>query len=514
MLSALTKNSAYRLFVTTLWFLLLIGLPLTSFPFLARLTGAVVAPFSAIPLVLLMVLWLLPYVLARGKFPVEVVPYLYFVAIALIVSGLAFFLNGYYARGRTFFDQSMRAFFTLTIGLSFYLLTAVYHQDEKAFRRTLLFIYIGGFLLIVWTMVEVILLRTIVRAYHLPEGFLAVRSALAIQSPSMLFTNRVTGFAYEPSWFVRQFNLVLFPIWLAAIFLRVSLFKFRLWIFQAEDFLMASGLVVYGFSSPRIGLIALFASVAFLGVLLFRKLHQALIGWLLTHRKKPPQQVLWVKALLAGLMLAIMFGFAAGALSGYVALASSWDYRYALLSGVSSQNLFEVFSLTETEFVYRARDLAFYERVIYWLGGWHIFNDFPFGVGLGNAGFYFMDRVHGAAYESYEIRDVIFRANYLANSKNLWTRLLSETGFIGLAVYLAWLYLLWRSAGLVLKSENNILRLVGLAGQLFLLAYLVEGFSMDSFAIPYEWIMFGLISAGGVLARAELSLKQRHPLSS
>jgi len=35
---------------------------------------------------------------------------------------------------------------------------------------------------------------------------------------------------------------------------------------------------------------------------------------------------------------------------------------------------------------------------------------------------------------------------------------------------------------------------------LFILAYLVEGFSVDSFAIPFQWISASLISAGGFVA--------------
>jgi O-antigen ligase len=214
-----------------------------------------------------------------------------------------------------------------------------------------------------------------------------------------------------------------------------------------------------------------------------------------------------MKILLAILMVAIIVGFAYGALSGYAQVASNWDYRYALLVQNTFSGL-DIFSMTTTELIYRARDLAFLERVIYWLGGWEVYNDYPFGVGLGNSGFYFYDRMHGAGLESYEIRDVVYRANYLPNTKNMWVRLLAETGFIGLAVFLVWLYVLWRSAGLTRRSYSKELRIVGLAGQFFLLAYLVEGFSMDSFAMPYEWIMVGLISAAGALYRKELAAKE------
>lgn len=509
MLSALNKNAIYRGVVAVLWFLLLVGLPLTSFPVLSRLTGAIVAPFSAIPLGILIVIWLLPYLLEHRLFPIEVVPLFYFVLVSLVITALGFFLHGYYDLGRDFFDQSLRAYITVAIGLSFYLFFSVFHQSESTIRRTILFIYVGGILLIIWTIIEVVLLRNVARAFHLPRSFLAVRSTLAVQSPSMLFTNRVTGFAYEPSWFVRQLNLVLFPILLAAVFLRQSVLKFRLWVFQVEDFLMIAGLVVFGFSSPRIGLVALFASLAYLGFLLLQRLHRLFTQWFLIRLKTPPKRLFWIKIVLAALILMTMVVFVSGALSWYIGFASQWDYRFELLSRESSSDILDIFSLTETEIIYRARDLAFYERVIFWLGGWNIFNAYPFGVGLGNAGFYFMDRMHGAALESLEMRNLTYRANYLANTKNLWTRLLSETGFIGLALFLVWLYLLWRSAGLCRKYGSKIIQVVGLAGQLFLLAFLVEGFSMDSFAMPYEWVMAGLISAGGVLVRRKLVVMDR-----
>jgi len=508
MASSLMKSTAYRLLILVLWFLLLVGLPLTSFPILSQLTGAVVAPFSAIPLLLLMILWLVPYLMAKGKFPVEIVPLLYFILISMIVSALAFFLDGYYSRGRDFLDQILRAFLTLGIGLSFYLVFSAFPNSVKMIRQTLLFITIGGVLLMMWTLLEVVLLRIYGNVLNLPEWFLSIRSLLAVQSPTVLYTNRVTGFAYEPSWFVRQFNLVLFPIWLSAVYQRRSIFNVRLWKFQVEDGLLAVGVVVFGFSSPRIGLLAFLASLGVLGVMVLRRMHRWLTTWYLNHRKQMPKRIAWTRFALAVLMVLVMVSVIASALMGYILVASRWDERYALLLQASTIENLDVFPLTEGRLITMARQLAFFERMVYWFGGWNIFNDYPFGVGLGNAGFYFADRMHGSGFDSLEIRNLIYRASYLPNTKNLWTRLLSETGFIGLAVFLVWLYLLWRSSGLIRKSSFTEMKILGLAGQLFLVAYLVEGFSMDSFAIPYEWIMAGLISAGGVLVRQEFSTKR------
>ncbi len=513
MLSSLTRNAAYRIVKSLLWFLVLVGLPLTSFPILNQLTGAIVAPFSAIPLGILILIWLVPYLLEKGQIPIEVLPFLYFILIALIVSALAFFLDGYYAKGRDYFDQSFRAFITVAIGLSFYLVFSTYPQNEKALQQTFSFIYIGGALLILWTIFEVVMLRTFDRVQDLPGWMISLRNRLAVQSPTVFFTNRVTGFAYEPSWFVRQFNLVLFPIWMSAVFQRKSAVKFRLWKIQLEDLLMLGGLIVFGASSPRIGLLAFLASLAFLGILFLQRLHRGFTAWYIKRRKVPPLRTIYIKIVLALMMLLLMIVLVASALMGYILVASQWDRRYELLLRDSTLENLNIFPITETSLIYAARQLAFYERVIFWFGGWNIFNDYPFGVGLGNAGFYFIERMHGAGYDSFEIRNLVYRANYLPNIKSLWIRLLAETGFIGLAVFLVWLYMLWRSAGLTRKSDSNLLQILGLAGQLFLLAYIVEGFSMDSFAMPYQWLMGGLISAGGILARRKLKIRDK-PLES
>jgi len=511
LLSALSKNSFYKIAVSVLWFLVIIGLPITSFPLLSRYTGAIVAPFSAIPLALLILIWFIPFLINRGNFPVEVLPYLFFVVFALIVSAMAFFLNGAYLRGRNFLGQSFRAFITVGIGLSFYLIFSAFPQSEKRIHQTLIFITIMGAVLIPWTLFEVSLLRKYSLVQGFPDWVNTLRSYLSVQSPNTIYTNRVMGFAYEPSWFVRIFNLVLFPIWLAAVYLRESLFKFRLWIFQVEDALMVLGLVVFGFSSPRIGLVAFLASVALIGISIMGRIIQKITEWYLKRRKSPPKNMVLVKVVLVFVILTILLGLAAGALSAYINAASAWDNRFQLIFDNANIEATEFFPLTEMKLILFSRFLAFFERMVYWFGGWHIFSDYPFGVGLGNAGFYFYDRMRSSGLDSYELRNLVYRANYVTNTKNMWTRLLAETGYIGLAIFLVWLYILWRSAALTRHSSSKVLRIVGLAGQLFLLAYLFESLSMDSFAMPYQWVMAGLISAGGVLARRELKVKDKSP---
>jgi O-antigen ligase len=150
------------------------------------------------------------------------------------------------------------------------------------------------------------------------------------------------------------------------------------------------------------------------------------------------------------------------------------------------------------------------ERTIYWFGGWRIFADYPFGVGLGNAGFYMVDRINSLGYGSFEVRNILYQSTSLMNIKSLWIRLLAETGFIGLSVYLTWLYLLWRNSTFIQKSDDTLLQIVGMAGKFFVLAYLVEGFSVDTFTFPYPWVTASLISAGSLIMRKEI--QSRRPI--
>lgn len=43
--------------------------------------------------------------------------------------------------------------------------------------------------------------------------------------------------------------------------------------------------------------------------------------------------------------------------------------------------------------------------------------------------------------------------------------------------------------------------MIGWSGLFVLVAYLIEGFSTDTFALPYLWVSLGIVSAAGALMR-------------
>jgi O-antigen ligase len=168
--------------------------------------------------------------------------------------------------------------------------------------------------------------------------------------------------------------------------------------------------------------------------------------------------------------------------------------------------LLKALQLDENTLLLMANRFAFMERVAYWFTGFQTFNDHPWlGVGLGNSGFFALQNTPVLGWATYEIREVLFRSTSLPNTKSMWVRLLAETGLIGFAIFLSWLVGLWLSARTARGSQDATVRFMALIGQLALLAFLAEGFSIDSFAMPYLWVIAGLISASGLLTRKYVS---------
>jgi hypothetical protein len=100
----------------------------------------------------------------------------------------------------------------------------------------------------------------------------------------------------------------------------------------------------------------------------------------------------------------------------------------------------------------------------------------------------------------------------LPNIKSLWVRLLAETGLVGFAFFACWWYVLWQSAAYLRRKyfvsrlregSGHLLSVVGLAGSLVLVGFLIEGFSLDTFALPYYWVSFGLLTAACRLGRQQ-----------
>jgi hypothetical protein len=439
--------------------------------------------------------------LRRGKPPRETVPFIVFVLFVVVLAALAFFEVGDYFRNRALLSQTIRTFIPLAGGLTFFLVTAAWHADAQGLRRTLQFIYAGGFLLLVWSLAQAVINFRF--DYQYPALMTAIRDALVTQS-TMDSSPRLAGLTWEASWFAHQLNMLYLPLWLAATYQRTTVFP-RIWKISFENIFLVFGMGVFFLSSPRIGGLACLLMLLYL-VLRF---HVAIYRWIVSRlaRRQPSQSIrlpvrVGVGILLVVVIVVVYTGLGAGALK----IFSARDWRVGLLvkSPLSQAELRRVAVFDENSLFLLGLRFAFLERTVYWMDGWHIFNDYPIlGVGLGNAGYYFVSHLPAVGWSSIEVRAIVYQNDTLPNIKSMWYRLLAETGILGFSLFITWFLVLWSSANRSLRSQDATLKTVALAGQLALLAYVFEGFSVDTFGLPYLFIMAGLVASVGMITRRQ-----------
>ncbi len=500
-----------------LWAAALISLPFTSFPLLVNLTGAIVAPLAAIPIFFLILIWFIPYVLRRGTIPRESLPLVFFILIAILASALAFFLDIPGFKGRTLPGQELRALVTFVIGLAFYVSFSSWPQNTTRLHKTCQWLNIGGIITVIWTFFQAYYI--FIQADQYAGWMVKIQEWVVFTSPYFATpTSRVTGFTYEASWFAHLMVMLYIPLWLAATYQRTSAFKFRILRLSLENILLVMGVGLFFLTSPRIGLISFFL----IGVFIFLKINLAILRrlvsfiasrqWFQQSRIQATLR-LGVTLLTSGLMLAVY----TAALAAVIYFASKRDWRMELLV-TKPPTWLEIkafLTLQESVLLSLAHRLAFMERMVYWFTGWHVFNDHPwFGVGLGNAGFFALDQTPAIGWASFEIRALLFRLPHLPNIKSLWVRLFAETGLVGFSVFVTWLVTLFRSAHITMPSNQPTLQMIALAGQLSLIALIGEGFSIDSFAMPYFWVTAGLIAAAGWIYRQRLADKDQQRIAS
>jgi O-antigen ligase len=253
---------------------------------------------------------------------------------------------------------------------------------------------------------------------------------------------------------------------------------FRIWKFSFEDVLLAGGIVVLIGTLSRGGLASFMLVVAFLFILMnIRFVRWLSRKWNLTHK-------VWLTALLS---LAVILIYLILLTGGLFAL-SKVDPRM--------EAVFHFDRAKENPLIDYAETLQFGERIIYWQTGWNIFNDHPIvGVGVGFSGFYFPQYLPDSGWELTETRKLLYHSPGLMNIKNLWARLLAETGVIGFALFVSFLVVTAFTAMDMMRSKFDRRRTAGYMGIFMLIALILEEFSVDSFALPYVWFTLGLVIA-------------------
>jgi len=476
-------------FLWSIWGLLLLTIPLSSFPFVAKFTGkSTVSPMAGLSLMLLLTFWYIPYLFRGGNLPVISAPLIFFVGVALLASALAPFQEIYPFLGRGVYDRSVRALVTLAAGVGFYLVAATAPNSDRGLRKSLQWLYLGAIFMLLWSTVQAFF---VFGGYPIPSKLKQLHRFFSIRDMS---TNRVTGFAYEPSWLADQLVLLYLPLWLSSVLKGYTAFSFKLRGLSVELGLLFWGAAVLFLSLSRIGLLSLFVSLGALGLA---------GGWRLTknwveivRRRKDGsgttekakgvdllRVAFWMLLVLLSILIMLTIVFLASRLDPRIERMFQTDF-YGILK-THSQPIYTL-----------ANRLAYAERVMYWTVGLRVFSQYPMlGVGLGNTGFFFLEELPAFGYHLPETIRIINGSPWFPNPKNLWVRLLAETGIVGFIIFVVWMFVLALGAWFLIKRGKGIQVVLGMAGLLALLAQIFEGFSLDSFALPQLWIILGLMTA-------------------
>lgn len=463
-------------------------LPITSLPLLSKLMGGTfVSPPTVALAGLAAAVWLPALILKRERIPQEVVPVLVFALLALAISLASLYLPLPPYKQVSWLGEMVSALATLAAGVLTYLAFATFYRKESQIRWGLALVNVAGAVMLVWAIMQTMVIYVFDGNY--PPFVVAIHDSLSVRTLSMqTFQVRVTGFAYEPSWLANQLNAFFLPFWMAATITGYSAFKRRLWFLSAENILLALGVVVMLMSLSRIGIISLLLVTAYL----VYHLSKVIIIWLRprlvgrSHESRSDRLV----GFGIGLGLFVIYAWL---IVGLIAVLAKVDNRIAHL--LDLQRL-------PTDLTTLARVMAFAERYYLWIMGWNVFTHFPlFGVGLGNSGFFFPVTVPPEIRLSNEMLKILTEQTFLPNTKNLWIRLLAETGMVGFSVFVSWLLVLRQTARTLMASTNLLSRTMGWMGLIALLTIIGEGFSLDSFALPYFWASFGLMTAAGFMLR-------------
>jgi hypothetical protein len=491
-----------------LWAAALICLPITTFPLFSSLTGALVAPLSILPFALLFLLWSLPVILRKGVIPKETIPLGVFILVVILSCAAAYFFYIPGFKDKSIPGQEMRALFTLAIGVIFYLVTTTWINHVDKLKNSLKYITIGGILSLLWTGFQAYFILQHAEQY--PAWLDQIQSWFVVQSPAFTARfGRVNGLAYEASWFANQMVLIYLPIWIAASYEKTSAFTLRIWRISVENILLVIGLGAFLLSSPRIGLASFFLMVIYIFIRINRDVYRKIVNCITNRnnifRQLTPKYRKFIVQVMTGTLIVVGYILI---LAGAFFLLIQRDYRLALLvtQPPSLKEIIGLLTLDQNALIYLSSRFIFLERVVYWLSGWNVFNQYPLlGVGLGNSGFFFPGLAPAIGWATYEIRNVLYYLPQLPNVKSLWFRLLAETGLVGFSVFLSWIYVLYQSSRFSQHNQDPTMKTIALAGQLALLAFIGEGFSVDSFAMPYFWIAAGLTAAAAMIYRQQIT---------
>jgi O-antigen ligase len=452
-----------------LWGAALLTIPVTSFrwfPFLGD--GTLVRPLALYPLALLLPLLLLQALRKKinlywaGAF----VALGAFVLFVFAATSFGVLMDPIPLRGQEYFGRAIRALATLIIGLVFFISAVWMNEDEDDLRFSVQWILAGLCLDLAWSGLQAVTFYT-----HLLKKEMVTHWQLAFSMRELVRTNRISGLAYEPAWLAGQLATLFIPWLFAAVLTNFRLTRFK-WL---EPVLLAISLLVLLATYSRGGLLTMVAAAGLTFLFFGREVIRATWTWCI-HGFRGAALDIFIRV---GMIIALVVVFA----GAFLFLSQKNFFR----------RLWQVNATSLSEYLV---DINAGARGAYSAGALVAFDEYPWtGVGLGASGFYIYQNLPDWALTTVpEIAKQLDPGNRLyPNPKNLYVRLLAETGLIGFFLFVAFQFYVLGDILSLLRRKGTWARFAATAGVFAWLAITFYNFTQDSLTTPNIWLVPGIL---------------------
>jgi O-antigen ligase len=457
-------------FANILWAAALLTLPVTSFRWFPGLgEGTLVRPLSLYPLALLLPLLLIQMWRRGGEgrfWSNAFIPLGAFVLFTVTATSLGILLDVIPLRGQEYAGRAIRALVTLAIGMVFFVCAVWMNRNERDLRFSLQWILAGLCLTIAWSGLQAVTFYT-----GLLDKEMVTHWQLAFSMRELVRTNRISGFAYEPAWLAGQLATIFIPFLFASILTNFRLTRFK-WL---EPVLLALSFLILMATYSRGGLLTTIAASALTLLFPGREALHSVWSWFAQGFRGRAAEM----ALRLGILL-VVIGVFAGA---FLFLGQKNFFR----------RLWEIDATSLSEYIV---DINAGARGAYSAGALGAYQQQPWsGVGLGASGFYIYQNLPDWSLTTVpEIaKQLTPESRLFPNPKNLYVRLLAETGLIGFFLFLAFqLYILGDILSLYLFNQPWQ-RFAAVAGVFAWLAITFYNFTQDSLTTPNIWLVSGIM---------------------
>jgi len=456
-----------------LWGITLLTLPVTSFPYFPFFGPETqVRPLSLYPMFLL--LPILAIRIWRRKITLwdeSLSPFIVFILITLLTSAVGALYAPLDLRGQQYWGRVGRAWLTMAIGLAFLLYAMWLIRSPQQLRSSLKWLYVGLGVTFFW---DVLLFLSVTTPWidrsvisRLQDNFtIATSSDWGLRTP---------GFSLEPSWLAGQLATLYLPWLFASLMSGYRVSRYR-WL-EIVLFGMACISLLLTYSRGGIAL----ALVAALMTAILTGRQQLLLiwrWWMEPFRHTRSQGHPWRSA---AIRVSVLF-----------LLCSTLAASLFLLS--RSNYFAQLWLSKKTDLIGYIVDIYAGPRLAYSWAALKTFAAHPLsGVGLGASGLYLLHFLPDWSRTLIPETTLLLAPQSVAflNPKNLYARLLAETGIFGFTAFVIfYLYVLGKIHAFLRNKEQ---RFLGMAGLFTWLALVLYCFTQDSFAMPNMWINLGIL---------------------